>query len=293
MRTTCLSLALAVLAVAVGPAPHAAADPFFFSTGNPDGKIATLARIASPGKLETETADDFVTTRLTTTIQSATFTGLLVGGASPADVKNVEIELYHVFPRDSTFPPDGRVLSRLNSPADNEFAAADGRLGQLSFHTIVLSPSFTAANSVINGINAFPNQFTGGEGQVTGVEVQFQVDFTTPFLLGPDHLFFRPEVDLGSAGDFLWLSAPKPIVAPGTPFLPDLQTWIRDDGPGALAPDWSRIGDDITHQGPFNASFSLQGVATPEPASLTLLSTALVAFGGIHLRRWRRKPSTT
>jgi hypothetical protein len=32
--------------------------------------------------------------------------------------------------------------------------------------------------------------------------------------------------------------------------------------------------------------------ATPEPASLTLLGTALVAFGGFHLRRWRRKPST-
>jgi hypothetical protein len=52
-------------------------------------------------------------------------------------------------------------------------------------------------------------------------------------------------------GDFLWLSAFKPIVAPGTPFMPDLQSWIRND---ALAPDWSRIGTDITHQGPFNAT---------------------------------------
>ncbi|HEV8495044.1 MAG TPA: thrombospondin type 3 repeat-containing protein, partial [Candidatus Angelobacter sp.] len=57
-------------------------------------------------------------------------------------------------------------------------------------------------------------------------------------------------------GDFLWLSAPRPIVAPGIPFLGDLQTWIRND---ALAPDWLRIGTDITGQGPFNAAFSLTG----------------------------------
>src|SRR5271165_3589182 len=73
------------------------AVPFFFSTGNPDGKIATLSRTASTGKLETETADDFVTTAATT-INSASFTGMLVGGATPANVNDVEIELYHVFP---------------------------------------------------------------------------------------------------------------------------------------------------------------------------------------------------
>jgi hypothetical protein len=38
--------------------------------------------------------------------------------------------------------------------------------------------------------------------------------------------------------------------------LPDLQSWIRND---ALAPDWLRIGTDITGQGPFNAAFSLSG----------------------------------
>jgi hypothetical protein len=264
----------------------ASASPFFFSTGNPDGKVATLSRQASTGKLETETADDFVT-KGATAIQSATFTGLLVGGATAADVKNVEIELYHVFPHDSTFPPDGRVKTRANSPSDNNFAAADGRLGQLSFQTNVLSQSFTAANSVVNGIHAAPNQFTGGEGAVTGVEVQFTVNFTTPFVLAADHVFFRPEVDLGSAGDFLWLSAPKPIVAPGTPFAPDLQTWIRNDGPGALAPDWERIGTDVTNQGPFNASFSLTGVTLPEPGSVTLLGLGALSLLGLHWRRRR------
>jgi hypothetical protein len=267
------------------------ADTFFFSTGNPDGKIATLSRIASPGKLETETADDFVTTA-PTTITSATFTGLLVGGATTANINDVEIELYHVFPVDSTNPPDGRVITRVNSPSDNNFAAADGALGQLSFTTTVLNPRFTAANSIVNGIHPLPNQFTGGEGAVTGVEVQFNVTFNTPFVLGPDHVFFRPEVDLGSAGDFLWLSAPKPIVPPGTPFTDptlDLQSWIRNDGTGALAPDWERIGTDVTHQGPFNASFSLTGTTVPEPSSLALGGIGMLL--GLALARRRRSGS--
>jgi hypothetical protein len=258
---------------------------FSFSTGNPDGKIATLSRTASAGKLETETADDFVTTH-PTEITGATFTGLIVGGATTADVKDVEIELYHVFPIDSTDPPDGRVLTRMNSPSDSEFASKDGASSELSFTITTLSQSFTAANSVVNGIHPLPNQFTGGEGAVTGIEVQFDVTFTTPFSLGPDHVFFRPEVDLGSAGDFLWLSAPKPIVSPGTPFMPDLQTWIRNDGTGALAPDWERIGTDVTHQGPFNAAFSLTGIVVPEPSTWAMM---LIGFGGLGFAAFPRR----
>jgi hypothetical protein len=116
---------------------------------------------------------------------------------------------------------------------------------------------------------------------VTGIEVQFNLTFKTPFILGPDHVFFRPEVDLGNAGDFLWLSAPRPIVPPGTPFPPgatDLQSWIRNDGAGALGPDWERIGTDVTNQGPFNAAFSLTGIAVPEPSSLALLGSGAVLF---------------
>lgn len=250
-------------------AERASATPFTFSTGNPDGLIATLSRPASTGKLETETADDFVTSA-PTMITSATFTGLLPSGTPLGAVNQVEIELYNIFPVDSTFPPDGRVLTRTNSPSDNNFAASDSNLGQLSFTTTLLNPSFHALNSVVNGINPLPNQFTGGEGPVTGEEVQFSVVFNTPLVVPKGQFFFRPEVGVTNA-DFLWLSAPKPIVAPGTPFATDLQTWIRNDGPGTLSPNWERIGTDVTHQGPFNAAFSLSGQTTPETGSTVVL----------------------
>jgi hypothetical protein len=272
-----------VLLLGIAGSP-AIADTFSFSTGNPDGLMASASRVASPGKLETETADDFTTTS-ETIINSATFIGLLPSGTHLSDVTQVEIELYHVFPVDSTNPPDGRVLTRMNSPSDDAFDSRDSNApGELSFTTTLLNPSFHVLNSVVNGINPLPNQFAGGEGAVTGEEVLFNVNFVTAFDVGADHIFFRPEVGL-SSGDFLWLSAPKPIVAPGTPFATDLQTWIRNDGPGALAPDWERIGTDVTHQSPFNAAFSVTGATVPEPSSLLLLGSTLLI--GLHLIRRR------
>ena len=278
------SLGVAIVVLSWFSASSLAADPVtLFSTGSPDGKIATLSQAASSGKLETETADDFILGQQAV-VTNATFVGLLTGGASLSSITGVEIELYHVFPVDSVNPPDMRVVSRVNSPSDNQFAAFDSGTGSLSFTTKMLNPSFTAANSVVTGIHAAPNQFTGGEGAVTGEEVEFDITFLTPFLVDPtDHDFFRPEVDLGN-GNFLWLSAPKPVTSPGSPFqfpggaMTDLQTWIRNDGPGALAPDWERVGTDVTNQGPFNAAFSLSGDVVPEPSSLVLAGTGLCAL---------------
>jgi hypothetical protein len=261
------------------------AGSFTFSTGNPDGKIATLSRPAGPGLLETETADDFIL-KQATRIDTASFTGLLPSGAPLSSITQVEIELYHVFPKDSANPPSGNVPTRTNSPADVEIGSAtrDSKAGTLSFSATILSSTFTAANSIINGINKAPNQFTGGEGAVTGEEVRVEVKFAPGIVLPADHYFFRPEVGL-SSGDFLWLSAPKPIVSPGTPFTPDLQTWIRNSD---LNPDWLRIGTDVTHQGPFNASFSLAGEVVPEPSSVLLLATGLAGLTAWRLKRNKR-----
>src|SRR5438034_3462686 len=87
-------------------ASRAAAASFTFSTGEPDGKIATLSRPSGQGKLQTETADDFVTTQAVV-ISQASFTGLLPAGADISSISGAEIEIYHVFPFDSAFPPSG------------------------------------------------------------------------------------------------------------------------------------------------------------------------------------------
>jgi len=273
-------IAALTFGVMVMPLP-AAADAFMFSTGSPDGRIATLSRPnLGPGLIETETADDFILSQQTSLTQ-ATFTGLIPAGAT---VTRVEIEFYHVFPTDSAFPPSGNVVSRTNSPADNEIAAAtrDSLAGSLNFSTTTLSSNFSVLNTVVNGIHKQPNQFTGGEGPTSGQETQISVNFLPPVDLPADHYFFRPEAAL-SNGNFLLLSAAGPPL-----FTGDLQTWIRNED---LKPDWERVGTDVTHEGPFNASFSLTGEIVPGPIAgaglpgLILACGALLAFA----RRRRRQ----
>src|SRR5262249_21904957 len=163
----------------------------------------------------------------------------------------------------------------------------------LTFSPQILASTFTASNSVLNGIFPKPNFNTGGDLAVTGQEVQFNVNFTTPFSLPADHYFFVPQVQLSSSGDFFWLSAPRPIVPPGTQFPPgftDLQEWIRNEN---LAPDWLRVGQDIVGGNPFptfNAAFSVSGTAIPEPSSLALLGVGgILALGAWVRTRAGRK----
>jgi len=281
----------------------AVADPFSFSTGAVTNSIATATRPEGNGKFEIESADDFALTS-STAITNATFTGLLTGGATTANIGQVVVEIYRVFPADSDVgrtsgPPifsTPEVPTRVNSPSDVEFDSRDTTSGGLTFSTSVLSSSFTALNSVqpggIHPLPGPPPQTTGGDGSITGEEVQFNVTFTTPFDLPPNHYFFVPQVQITTAsGEFLWLSGTRPAVFP--PGFTDLQSWTRDDiSPNNLAPDWLRVGTDIVGVGTFNEAFSLAGETfVPEPASLSLLAMALAGVGAIGWRRGRRNQS--
>ena len=101
------------------------AAPVSFTTGSPDGRLGAASRRASPGKLETETADDFILQQ-TTVINRATITGLVPLGTPLANIKEVEVEVYHVFPLDSA-PASGKVPSRANSPSDVEIGSRHTR----------------------------------------------------------------------------------------------------------------------------------------------------------------------
>jgi len=283
---------LSITLISVAPA---AATPFSFSTGDPDGKIGTASRPSGASKIEIETGDDFILSN-PTDIDHATFVGLLTNGATTSNLGNLHLEMYRVFPKDSDVtrtsgPPDfstPRVPTRVNSPSDVAFQERDLGDGDFTLTTQVLNQDFTVANSVINGINPKPNQFTGGEGPVTGLEVLFTVNFSNPFSLPADHYFFVPQVEVNDDGEFLWLSAPKPIVGGTGPFNPDLQSWIRNEN---LAPDWLRIGTDITHQGPFNAAFSLSGTEVPEPSALLLFGSGMILLARINRGKRQRSAS--
>jgi len=284
------ALSIVTVAVLLFWSEPASAVPFFFSTGNVDGLMATASRPSSTGKIEIESADDFIVSGGTLKLTSATFQGLIPTGAPLSNIESVRVEIYRVFPADSdvgrtsgppTFSNLPQVPTRVNSPSDVAFDSRESG-GGLTFTPGVVQSTFTANKSVLNGVSVG----SGGNGSVTGQQVQFNVIFSTPFTLPADHYFFVPQVEL-SSGDFFWLSSVRPIVAPGTPFPPgvtDLQSWMRNEN---LDPDWLRIGTDIIGGTTFNAQFTLDGdlSAVPEPATLLLVGTSMVGAGLVARRR--------
>jgi hypothetical protein len=264
---------------AIFAAPASAA--VIYNNLTPNNAMAIASRPGGPGVFEIEAADDFLLGSQAT-INSASFVGLLVPGTGGTpSVSEIVVEIYRVFPKDSNTARTPNVPTRTNSPSDVAVLDRDSAAGELTFGSSVLSATFTALNSVQpGGIHPSPLQTTGGNGALTGQEVQFNVTFTIPFDLPADHYFFVPQVLLTNGGQFYWLSASRPISGAGTtPFAPDLQAWTRDE---FLDPDWLRVGMDIVGGATpptFNAAFSLNGNAVPEPSTIVLLVTALAIIG--------------
>jgi len=249
------------------------AQSLSLSTGPVDGRMAMASRPESTGKAEREAADDFVLDAAAT-LTGVSFTGLIAGtGSGMPTIEKVVIEIYSLYPDRSNAARIPGVPTRTNSPSDVALASLDSSTtGELEFSTSVVSTSFVAANSVLAGINHFPNQKTGGDGPVTGSEVAFDLSFSS-LLLDAGHYFLVPQVQMTN-GEFYWLSA-----SPGASFTSDLQSWERGD---SISPDWLRVGADIAGQSTFNAAFSLTGnvAAVPEPETWALMLFGLTLVLG-------------
>ncbi len=286
MRNRVSFFSTALLAIFAAPSFGAV----IYNNLTPNTSMAVATR---PGttSFEIEAGDDFFLGSQTI-INAASFVGLLVPGAPDGlpSISSLVLEIYRVFPADSdvgrtsgspTFSTP-QVPTRVNSPSDVAFDSRDSATaGELNFTTSIMAATFTALNSVQpGGIHPSPGQTTGGNGPLTGQEVQINVNLTLPFSLPPDHYFFVPQVALTNGGQFYWLSASRPITGAGgtTPFpagVTDLQAWTRD---AALDPDWLRVGMDIvggTTPPTFNLAFSLAGNEVPEPGSIGLVLVGL------------------
>ena len=79
MRSIRHLVAVSIMALVLTGALAASADPFFFTTGEPDSRMATASRPESHRKIEIESADDFIIAS-ETRLDRASFTGLLFRG---------------------------------------------------------------------------------------------------------------------------------------------------------------------------------------------------------------------
>ena len=140
-----LVTAIAASVMLVAPAFSATLYNNLFPTNSM--AVAVRPDTAPP---EIEAGDDFILGS-PATINGASFIGLLVPGTGSPSITQIVAEIYRVFPLDSNTVRTPNVPTRMNSPSDIAFDSKDSTANQLTITTSVLSPTFTALNSVIPG----------------------------------------------------------------------------------------------------------------------------------------------
>jgi PEP-CTERM motif len=259
--------------------------PIFAGTIIDTGPATNAIGIASrpdTTSFEIEAADDFVISNggNGAFLTGGTFTGLITSTTGLSAPTGIVLEVYRVFPLDSDTVRMPNVPTRANSPSDVAFTSFDSSLGEFTFSSQTLSAAFAVLNSIQpGGIHPSPGQHTGGDGALTGQEVQFSFTLAPGTFLPDGHYFFVPQVDVSNGGQFYWLSGQRPVAGFFPPGVTDLQAWTRDQ---FLDPDWLRVGADIVGGSPapaFNAAFSLQADFVPEPSTFGLCFAALGAAG--------------
>src|SRR5215471_8451368 len=139
------SCVIALGAAAMLAAP-ALADTVIYNDLTPNNMMAIATRPESAGKFEIEAGDDFFVGG-EATVNSASFTGLIVPGTGTPSITGLVVEIYRVFPADSDVnrtsgPPTfstPQVPTRVNSPSDVALDSRDSAAtGELTFATSLI-----------------------------------------------------------------------------------------------------------------------------------------------------------
>ena len=280
---------VATMGGAILIATPAAAQPFFFSTGLPDGKMATASRPSSAGKIEIEVGRRLRPDHADEPQQRHVHGTPAHGRRAVGHRRRPRRDLSRLPQRLGRGPHLG--------PADIQHAAG-AHAGQLAFRHRIRRQERRREQSDVRRRESSSRpsprptrsstESTRVPASIRGATARSQVRKSSS--TWPSRRRSRwPPITSSSCPRYsyravisIWLSAPRPIVPPGTPFpagFTDLQEWIRNED---LAPDWLRVGADIVGGTPaptFNATFSLSGQAVPEPASLLLLGAGLAVLG--------------
>ena len=134
------------------------AGSFSFTTGTPDGLIATGSRPSSPAGIEIESADDY-SGQFHDSHERELLRADPVLGQSQRHKRSKGRDLWY---SQRTRPIRRRAMSRPETTLLRISPLPNGtmpRVGGLTFIASVVNGSFTAANSVLNGINPKPSQF--------------------------------------------------------------------------------------------------------------------------------------